>query len=341
MKQSNLSKAEFEACQRRAYKPELGKPLKIYSLKKDMPVRWNSTYIMLKYFLKCEDAVWSFQNTAVGREHGVSFTIDELKMAKDAKEVLKPIYDVTVEISGEHYITGSKIIPLTKVLLQGYTTMVRDSQYRVDRRFIHIFSDVLHKNLYHHLSKVEEMDLLRLSTICDPRYRKIAFRSPEKAAVAVEALKTEMSLIRSGNVSTDTAVPGPSSRVQGKKSSVWDSFDQEVENSHVRRVDASSSEDISTEVFKYLRMRNLPREKDPLYWWNEIGKDLFPRIYKVARKYLLVLGSSVPSERIFSSGGLTISARRCNLDEEVAEASICIHENLKKPKKKKDSTSEK
>merc|ERR1719445_558105 len=112
--------------------------------------------------------------------------------------------------------------------------MVRDSQYRVDRRFIHIFSDVLHKNLYHHLSKVEEMDLLRLSTICDPRYRKIAFRSPEKAAIAVEALKTEMSLIRVSNVSNDAAVPEPRSREQGKKSSVWDSFDQEVENSHTR-----------------------------------------------------------------------------------------------------------
>merc|ERR1711879_947283 len=207
-------------------------------------------------------------------------------------------------------------------------------QNKADGAFSHTFSEILHKNLYHHLSRVEDMEMLRLSTICDPRYRKLAFRNPEKATSALEALKREMSLVRNvrSTVVRDERGRNSSSNPAKKAPSVWDSFDQEVEKSHTRE-EASSSDDIATEVYKYLRMRNLPRDKDPLFWWKEVGKELFPRIYQVARKYLLVLGSSVPSERIFSSAGLTITARRCNLDEGTAESCICIHENLKKRKR--------
>lgn len=47
------------------------------------------------------------------------------------------------------------------------------------------------------------------------------------------------------------------------------------------------------------------------YWKSRA--DMYPRVYRLAKKYLSLVVNSVPCERLFSKLGMVISKRRCNL----------------------------
>ena len=72
---------------------------------------------------------------------------------------------------------------------------------------------------------------------------------------------------------------------------------------------------VFSELRNYLSQPTIPRQADPLKYW-EAMKHSFPNIYSVARKYLSVPATSVPSERLFSKAGIIDSDKRSRLDPE-------------------------
>ena len=79
--------------------------------------------------------------------------------------------------------------------------------------------------------------------------------------------------------------------------------------------DVGSSETASDkEIALYA---SLPRLRDngninPLQWWNS-HKATFPHLAMLAKKYLCVQATSVPSERVFSAAGNIVTAKRNRL----------------------------
>ena len=61
---------------------------------------------------------------------------------------------------------------------------------------------------------------------------------------------------------------------------------------------------IMQEVDQYLKEPNAPRESSPLLWWKANQRHL-PLTTKLAKKYL-----GIPSERVFSTAGLTVTRLR-------------------------------
>ena len=50
------------------------------------------------------------------------------------------------------------------------------------------------------------------------------------------------------------------------------------------------------------------RGTDPFVWW-EMNKDTYPHLYTVARRYLAIPATSVPSERLFSKAAQIVVQR--------------------------------
>ena len=63
----------------------------------------------------------------------------------------------------------------------------------------------------------------------------------------------------------------------------------------------------------YMAMERLRRKDNPLDWWRQHETHL-PRLARLAKKYLSVPSTSVPSERVFSKAGQLVSARRAKLN---------------------------
>ena len=80
------------------------------------------------------------------------------------------------------------------------------------------------------------------------------------------------------------------------------------------------------EVESYLRESSAALELDPLDWWKVNGLR-FPRLAILARRYLCVPGTSVPSERVFSAANLTVNRLRTRLTPEHVDMLIFLNKN--------------
>lgn len=62
---------------------------------------------------------------------------------------------------------------------------------------------------------------------------------------------------------------------------------------------------------------------DPLEWWKTNEKN-YPRLSKMARDYLAIPSTSVPSEQCFSTGKNLITDKRNRLAGKTVRACMCL-----------------
>ncbi|XP_055731770.1 zinc finger BED domain-containing protein 4-like [Salvelinus fontinalis] len=135
--------------------------------KQDCTTRWNSTLYMLKGFLESKDAIIS--TLAIVNAPVDALTQEEWEVVKEVCRVLEPFEQVTVDISGESYVTASKMILLCKRITPsrqreanvttGHVTELDTLCSSMDRKF--------HRMEYNHV--------LSETAALDPRFKKLAF----------------------------------------------------------------------------------------------------------------------------------------------------------------------
>ncbi|XP_051780341.1 E3 SUMO-protein ligase ZBED1-like [Erpetoichthys calabaricus] len=84
---------------------------------------------------------------------------------------------------------------------------------------------------------------------------------------------------------------------------------------------------VACELENYLQSSYLDSEGDPLKWWKEHEK-IYPRLSKVAKKYLCIPATSSPSERAFSSGGNVVTCLRSSLKPDQVDRLVFLAKNL-------------
>lgn len=82
----------------------------------------------------------------------------------------------------------------------------------------------------------------------------------------------------------------------------------------------------SNELTVYLQQKQIKLKDDPLKWWS-VNKVNLPILAQIARKYLSIPATSVPSERLFSDAGNHISARRTRLSPELVDKMLFLKRN--------------
>jgi hypothetical protein len=78
---------------------------------------------------------------------------------------------------------------------------------------------------------------------------------------------------------------------------------------------------------------------NPLDWWK-VNESNFPWLAKLALKYLSIPATSAPSERVFSTAGLTIAKDRARLEASQANEIVFLHDSLPEVHKYKEVISE-
>jgi hypothetical protein len=67
--------------------------------------------------------------------------------------------------------------------------------------------------------------------------------------------------------------------------------------------------------------------ENPLDWWR-VNETNFPYLAKLALKYLSIPATSAPSERVFSTAGLTIAKDRARLEASRANEIVFLHDSV-------------
>ena len=90
--------------------------------------------------------------------------------------------------------------------------------------------------------------------------------------------------------------------------------------------DTQTNTDDDDEVSRYAKLGNIKVKDEPLTWWVN-HRDSFPVLTQLARKYLLILATSMPSERLFSDASNYISVKRTCLASDLVNKFLFLKHN--------------
>ncbi|CAL9708171.1 unnamed protein product [Knipowitschia caucasica] len=289
----------------------MGMPL--LGLVQEVEARWNSTFAMFQRLHEQREplaAVLASLPTNL-----TSFSAEEYECISQCLKVLKPFNQATVELSEESWVSGSKMIPITKMLHHIITVECDQMNEGVGATL----ANHLKNNIKKKLGGFEKMTTLSKATILDPRFKQVAFCNPSDAQAAVEKLSQEcVSLIE-----TSDETP-PQAAADASSVNLWALLDNHVVSQYQQKPASASA---TAEVQRYLKEQHLPRWEDPLKYWDS-RKTHYPILHKLAKKYLCIPASTVPCERIFTKAGELVSQKRSQLKRTTVEKLLFLNKNL-------------
>ncbi|XP_075999197.1 E3 SUMO-protein ligase ZBED1-like [Genypterus blacodes] len=278
---------------------QMGRP--VLKMIIEVDTRWNSTYSMLERLYDLREPVGAA--LASLRTEITLPTSLEYATIKETIQVLGPFQQATVELSGEKWVSASKVIPMLKML--SHTTQAKTDSLMANmarQLGANLVRRVIDRSL-----KAEAITVMTMPTLLDPRFKKLGFLSSTKLDDAIIRLKGNCAeIIRSSPSSTPIQLPETAQSDQSSDNSdLWHLLDTTVGQS---RQSSSATADATIEVDHYLSEVNLARHEDPLIYWNK-QKHQYPHLYQLALAFLCTPASSVPCERVFSKAGEIVSKK--------------------------------
>ncbi|GFO47760.1 Zinc finger bed domain-containing protein 1 [Plakobranchus ocellatus] len=275
----------------------------------DVPTRWNSTYYMLERYLELHTQVTTAlclsgrSNLCLGSE-----TVDLIRLWIPD---LKPFEVVTKEISVEKTTTTAKIIPIIQLLHEALTTNGSASR----------LAQELQKQLRARFPSPQCKFLGAASTFLDPRLKKDAFTDQSALQDVQDVLKGRMK-----PVNEQETRPRNDEEVSQATNSFCSKFDAKIQNYLVTAAHPSIKP--NTEIRRLQEEDPIGREQDPLKWWKD-HEGLFPQLHSLAKRYLAIPATSVPSERLFSTAGELVSRKRASLGDNNINMILFLNKKLK------------
>ncbi|EZA53596.1 Zinc finger BED domain-containing protein, partial [Ooceraea biroi] len=129
--------------------------------------RWNSTYNMLYRFIELSDKISLILLKCPTAP--AMLIASELQTAKEFISLLQPFEEATKLVCGESYVTASKVIPIVNTLKCKLEECepTTDSGGHMKKMLLEEFSK--------RFSNIEQVSLLAIATILDPRFKNINF----------------------------------------------------------------------------------------------------------------------------------------------------------------------
>lgn len=293
-----------------------------HKLIQEVVTRWGSTLGMLERLMEQQLAIAAVLIDGTARhlmpESGEWTLIEQLV------EILKPFQVATEVMSGEKYPTVSTVKPLLYKLTEK-TLALNDG----DSSTIKAVKQAIKKDLESRYTKSAIQRLLNVSTYLDPRYKELPFLTDIAKRRMRDDVKDELLAMETSQTTQDSQLTQdkdedpPSKRPKESPGAVSKLLgDLFKESTNVPLY----SEIVSKEMELYKTEKLLELDGDPLQWWHK-RQSIYPIMCKLVQKMFSFVATSVPSERLFSSAGNVITAKRSCLTPEHADQLIFLFEN--------------
>ncbi|XP_072375154.1 E3 SUMO-protein ligase ZBED1-like [Diabrotica undecimpunctata] len=275
-----------------------------YKLIQEVSTRWNSTYYMLERFLNLRGSISNIINKNISAP--LMLTALECDYIGEILNLLRPLEAITKEISGDKYPTCSMIIPLINVLNMQMAKI--KPQYSI--------SENLKKNILaecqKRFSNAAHNTTMAVSTLLDPRFKKLHFQDAQALAKAIIALKEEYKSI-SNIVNLDESDESSDSD-HTSEFNLWQDHHKLLKENWIKSKQKTNDADGKLpEISLYFQTPPTGRIGDnPLHIWKELASS-HPNMAQLITKYFCNVGTSVPSERLFSKTGIIINQQRNRL----------------------------
>lgn len=255
----------------------------------DVKTRWNSVFYMLQRYIELAPIVHQILMLNVKAPPTPSAV--EMQHIKTLIFILKPLEYVTKVISGERYVTISKIIPIVNCLKAqiNYVHVAVGSDDSTDGDVIIAVKTELMKQIKRRYEHIEDNNLIAISCLLHPRFKNIHFQSARACAKAISSVRRL--------ITTTPSITGSETDSDSSNETIYDFWSHHKKLVHTKKqkTKPSSSSEIENkdELSFYLSAQVSPLSLDPLKQWEDM-KVVYPKLYKVAREYLSIPATSVP-----------------------------------------------
>ena len=316
---STLASDALESYQRR----QGTKPIKLIQ---DVATRWNSTYFMFERLTKLRSAVYAVIHdskiTSASEARRLELRDEMWRTMETMIPVLSPLVDATEALSSEEYPTISGVTPML-ILLMKYDLAVEN-----DDQLVKDFKDKVRCGLQRRFTTPCDPDfegnVAAVASLLDPRHKSLHFlddvemRGRLKDTV-LNLLATDSDPSTATPQEDDADMEPPRKRRSVLAYLEGDVYQMEPQSSQLEGPAAELQAYISEPV----------HIKHPLTWWKHY-EGRFPALAKLARRFLCIMGTSVPAERVFSVAGLTVTKSRAALDPDTVDMLIFMNKILQK-----------
>lgn len=285
-----------------------------HKLMQSVKTRWNSVYYMIDRLIEQRQAITTvMQNRNVtSRAQAISYEVTEYDwtLLEHLQNTLKPFALTTTVMSSQSTPTISMSQPIILSLLKNFLIVQENDLAEIKSFKTSVAYDLNSRfNLSASLCGTNAVaQLLDLSSFFDPRYK-----NTERAIGLNLKVKRHVENI----IAAETSSHIQDSDEQTKKcETALDLLFPTESTSSVKEIDL------------YYKENQINRNMCPLEWWRN-NQRRFPSVAKLAKRYLAIPATSTPSERVFSSAGNIITAKRNCLKGKTVNMLIFLHNNLK------------
>lgn len=271
----------------------------------DVKTRWNSTFYMVSRFIELAPLLSNIIFENVNAPAMLSPV--EIVHLKEIVQLLHPLEKMTTEICAEKFITISKIIPLLRCVLEQYNTKFNPTSALGQH-----FKTALLSEFIKRLGQIEKSYLIATATVLDPRFKQLHFKDALACSTTIGNLKRVVTQnLLEAEASAGTSTNNETDSDDTDTFDLW-SYHKHLAHSNKRTRRDTGTDSFHDEVAQYLQSPVHILNQDPLLIWHEI-RSVFPNLYKEAQKYLGIVATSVPCERLFSKAGATANKTRNRL----------------------------
>ncbi|XP_050506100.1 zinc finger BED domain-containing protein 4-like [Diabrotica virgifera virgifera] len=275
-----------------------------------VPTRWNSTFNMIERFLELRPII----NEIINRHSSapIMVTAAEVEILSEMCNILEPLYTATNEISGETYLTSSLCIPITSI------TRKRLEAVTVDKKLTQKLKGEVLKEFDRRFGSIEQFTLLGLATLLDPRFKKMYFKNALACSKYINMVNARLrSLENESDEPTISDTNETDSTVERSRSIFSDHNKQIQAKWKETNKEGTLQRDLHPELSLYLSAPAAKIEENPITIWVDM-KGTYPKLSGVVAEFVPLVGTSVPSERLFSKAGQIITKTRNRLEGKLA-----------------------
>lgn len=215
---------------------------------------------------------------------------------------MESVCEVITELSGDSYPTCSFIIPTLNCMIG----VITESK-TVTREGAEFKKKVL-EQAREKKKKFENNLICTVSTILHPRFKRAHNKDIGCVALATQFINKLLH-----DPKNKTVVPSKPENHQGGESSKLWSYHEKLVNSSESHY--SSQPTLNIELKQFFDQSRIKRQESAVKYWETMSLT-FPLLYKIGQKYTSLIGTSIPSERVFSTARLIKSDLRNRLTGE-------------------------
>lgn len=243
-----------------------------------------------------------------------------MEVLESVNAALKTVANFTDALSLEKVVSASSLKPVPQ-LITGDVLLPGEE----DTRLTHNLKEKMTAVLTDKYRAPRIQQLLAKAAFIDPRYKDIDITEEFKDELVQEMmdLHEEHHGDREGDEeSGDVTCTAPN---PPKKMNLADMLQKRKD---ITCIPVPKRIRVDTEVRRYLQEETLDSHSDPLVWWRS-NHARYPLLSKVARKYMTICATSVPSEHVFSAAGNSVTPFRAALKPGKVNMLVFLSTNMK------------